>query len=144
MIVPAFVLAMQKAGLGKINSDLFWEEYPQYGQYEGLCVISRADGGTDNDAQQVSLDILSVYDRKLDTELALRDVINWLRGDAQELCTLSVNPRDLASSAPNETITYHIYSIEQTGTTVVRAIDQNNRIIKGITVTIKFNEGGQE
>lgn len=140
MIVPALVLAMQDAGLGQINRDLFWEEYPQAGQYQGLCVISRADGGTDSDAQQVSLDILSVYDRKLDTELALRDVINWIRGDAQKLCALSVNPRDLNSSVPNETIAYDIYSIEQTGTTVVQAIDQNNRIIKGITVTIKFNE----
>lgn len=140
MIVPALVVAMQDAGLGQINRDLFWEEYPQAGQYQGLCVISRADGGTDNDAQQVSLDILGVYDRKLDTELALRDVINWIRGDAQELCSLSVNPHELSANATDETITYDIYSIEQTGTTVVQAIDQNNRIIKGITVTIKFNE----
>lgn len=140
MIVPALVVAMQDAGLGQINRDLFWEEYPQAGQYQGLCVISRADGGTDSDAQQVSLDILGVYDRKLDTELALRNVINWIRGDAQELCFLSVNPHDLSPNAPDETITYDIYSIEQTGTTAVQAIDQNNRIIKGITVRIKFNE----
>lgn len=140
MIVPALVVAMQDAGLGQINRDLFWEEYPQAGQYQGLCVISRADGGTDSDAQQVSVDILGVYDRKLDTELALRNVINWIRGDAQELCALSVNPHELSANAPDETITYDIYSIEQTGTTVVQAIDQNNRIIKGITVTIKFNE----
>ena len=140
MIVPALVVAMQDAGLGQINRDLFWEEYPQAGQYQGLCVISRADGGTDSDAQQVSVDILGVYDRKLDTELALRNVINWIRGDAQELCSLSVNPHELSASGPDETISYYIYSIEQTGTTVVQAIDQNNRIIKGITVTIKFNE----
>lgn len=140
MIVPALVLAMQDAGLGQINRDLFWEEYPQAGQYQGLCVISRADGGTDSNAQQVSVDILGVYDNKLQTELALRSVIRWIRGDAQYTCRLSVNPHDLSASAPDETITYDIYSIEQTGTTVVQAIDQNNRIIKGITVTIKFNE----
>lgn len=140
MIVPAFVLAMQKAGLGQVNSDLFWEEYPQYSQYEGICVVSRADAGTDENAQQISLDILGIFNSKLETELRLRKVINWLRDDAQDICQLTVNPHDLQSSQPNEQIVYDVISIQQTGTVVVQQIDQTNRILKGITVTIKFNE----
>lgn len=140
MIVPAFVLAMQKAGLGQVNSDLFWEEFPQWGRAEGICVVSRADAGTDENAQQISLDILGIFNSKLETELRLRKVINWLRDDAQDICQLTVNPHDLQSSQPNEQIVYDVISIQQTGTVVVQQIDQTNRILKGITVTIKFNE----
>lgn len=142
MIVPAFILAMQEAGLGQAsaNGGIFWEEFPQWNGATGLCVISRADAGTDNNAQQISLDILAMFNRKMTNEAKLRQVINWVRGDAQDICQLSINPHDLDSQQANEVITYDIISIEQTATIVNQGLTQSNQIIKGITVQIKFNE----
>ena len=39
MIVPALVLEMQRQGLGKINTDLFWEELPADPQVNGVWVV---------------------------------------------------------------------------------------------------------
>ena len=140
MIVPALVLEMQRAGLGTVDQDLFWEELPQSPDAEGMWVVTRGDAGTDNNAQIISVDVYARYANKLTTEMKLRAVTNWVREQAVDLCTLSVNPHDLDSSQNDENITYDIADIAQTGTVQNQGVDQNGRIIKTVTMTIKFNE----
>lgn len=140
MLVPAFVLEMQRQGLGTVDTDLFWEELPQSPDAEGIWVVSRGDAGSDENVQQLSVDIYARYANKLTTEMKLRAVVNWIRGNAQELCSLSVNPHDLDASQPSENITYDIASIQHTGAVQNQGVDENGRILKTITVQIKFNE----
>ena len=144
MIVPALVLEMERAGLGTVNQDLFWEELPQSPQSEGIWVVSRGDGGSDSNAQVMSLDIYARFANKVETEMRLRAVTNWIRGDAQDLCSLEVNPHDLDANQPDEPITYDIISIQHTGATQNQGIDDQFRILKTITIQIKFNERIQQ
>lgn len=140
MIVPALILAMQSAGLGSVNTDLFWEEMPQDPQAEGVWVVSRGDAGSSNDVQALQLDIYARYQNKLYTALKLRAISNWVRGKAQDICSLTVNPHDLDKSQPNTPITFNVISIEHTGAAQNQGIDENFRVIKAITITIKYNE----
>ena len=144
MLVPALVLEMQRQGLGTVDTDLFWEELPQSPDAEGVWVVSRGDAGSTENSQQLSVDIYARFTNKLTTETRLRSVVNWVRGKAQDLCRLSVNPHDLDTSQPNETINYVIYSIQHVGAVQNQGVDENGRILKTITVQINFNEGGQE
>ena len=57
MIVPAFIMEMQRAGLGTVDKDLFWEELPQSPSAEGIWVVTRGDAGSDESQQTISLDI---------------------------------------------------------------------------------------
>ena len=140
MIVPALVIEMQRAGLGTVDQDLFWEELPQDPSAEGIWVVTRGDAGTDNNAQIISVDVYARYANKLTTEMKLRAVTNWVRDEAPELCALSINPHDLDPTQPDESIVYDIAEIAQTGTVQNQGVDQNGRIIKTVTMTIKFNE----
>ena len=140
MIVPALILAMQAAGLGKVNTDLFWEELPTDPRREGVWVVSRGDAGSDENAQRLQVDIYARYSNKVTTELKLRDIVNWVRGDAQNLCVLSVDPADLDGTQQRDTITYDIVSIKHTGAIQNQGIDDNFRILKAITIEIKYNE----
>lgn len=140
MIVPALVLEMQRQSLGTVDTDLFWEELPQSPNAEGIWVVSRGDAGSDENAQMLSVDIYARYANKLTTETKLRAVVNWVRGEAQDLCSLQVNPHDLDSSQPDENITYDIASIEHVGAVQNQGVDENGRILKTITIQIKFNE----
>lgn len=144
MLVPALVLEMQRQGLGTVDTDLFWEELPQSPDAEGVWVVSRGDAGSTENSQQLSVDIYARFANKLTTEMRLRSVVNWVRGEAQNLCRLSVNPHDLDDSQPNETISYNVYSIQHVGAVQNQGVDENGRILKTITVQINFNEGGQE
>lgn len=140
MLVPALVLEMQRQGLGTVDADLFWEELPQSPDAEGIWVVSRGDAGSDENAQQLSVDIYARFANKLTTEMRLRSVVNWVRGEAQSLCRLSVNPHDLDTSQPNENIIYDIANIQHTGAVQNQGVDENGRILKTITVQIKFVE----
>ena len=151
MIVPALVLEMQRQGLGTVDTDLFWEELPQSPNAEGIWVVSRGDAGSDRNAQTLSVDIYARYANKLTTEMKLRAVVNWVRGEAQDLCSwvrgeaqdlcsLQVNPHDLDSSQPDENIIYDIASIDHVGAVQNQGVDENGRILKTITIQIKFNE----
>ena len=140
MIVPALLLAMQNAGLGTVNYSLFWEEMPQDPQAEGVWVVSRGDAGSSNDVQALQVDIYARYQNKLTTALKLRKIVNWIHGPAQNICSLSVNPQDLNNYERYEDITYDIYSIEHTGAAQNQGVDENFRVIKAITITIKYNE----
>lgn len=140
MIVPALLLAMQSAGLGSVNYNLFWEEMPQDPQAEGVWVVSRGDAGSSNDVQALQVDIYARYQNKLTTALKLRKIVNWIHGPAQNICSLSVNPNDLNNYERREDITYDIYSIEHTGAPQNQGVDENFRVIKAITITIKYNE----
>lgn len=140
MIVPALVLEMQHQGLGTVDTDLFWEELPQSPSAEGIWVVSRGDAGSDENAQMLSVDIYARYANKLTTEMKLRAVVNWVRDEAQGLCTLQVNPHDLDSSQPDENIIYDIASIDHVGAVQNQGVDENGRILKTITIQIKFNE----
>lgn len=140
MIVPALLLAMQSAGLGTVNYSLFWEEMPQDPQAEGVWVVSRGDAGSSNDVQALQVDIYARYQNKLTTALKLRKIVNWIHGPAQNICSLSVNPNDLNNYERREDITYDIYNIEHTGAAQNQGVDENFRVIKAITITIKYNE----
>lgn len=140
MIVPALILAMQSAGLGTVNYNLFWEEMPQDPQAEGVWVVSRGDAGSSNDVQALQVDIYARYQNKLTTALKLRKIVNWIHGPAQNICSLSVNPWELNHYERYEDITYDIYSIEHTGAAQNQGVDENFRVIKAITITIKYNE----
>lgn len=140
MIVPALVLAMEQAGLGTVNTDLFWEELPHDVKTQGIWVVTSGDAGSTENYQQLRIDIYARYSNKLETELRLRNVINWVRGKAQDICELSFNPHDYDSSQPDEAITYGVISIQHTGAVQNQGVDQNFRIIKTISITIKFNE----
>lgn len=140
MIVPAFIMEMQKAGLGTVDQDLFWEELPQSPSAEGIWVVTRGDAGSDENQQTISLDIYARYANKLTTEMKLRNVVNWVREDAQDICQLSINPHELDASQADETITYDIVRIEHTGAQQNQGIDENGRILKTITISITFNE----
>lgn len=140
MIVPALVLEMQRQSLGTVDTDLFWEELPQSPNAEGIWVVSRGDAGSDKNAQMLSVDIYARYANKLTTEMKLRAVVNWVRGEAQDLCILQVNPHDLDSSQPDENIIYDIASIDHVGAVQNQGVDENGRILKTITIQIKFNE----
>lgn len=140
MIVPAFIMEMQKAGLGTVDKDLFWEELPQSPSAEGVWVVTRGDAGSDDHQQTISLDIYARYSNKLTTEMRLRGVVNWVRGDAQDICQLSINPHQLDASQPDETIRYDVIRIEHTGAQQNQGIDENGRILKTITISITFNE----
>lgn len=140
MIVPALVLEMQRQGLGTVDTDLFWEELPQSPNAEGIWVVSRGDAGSDENAQMLSVDIYARYANKLTTEMKLRAVVNWVRDEAQDLCILQVNPHNLDSSQPDENIIYDIASIGHVGAVQNQGVDENGRILKTITIQIKFNE----
>lgn len=140
MIVPALVLEMQRQGLGKVNTDLFWEELPADPQINGIWVVSRGDAGSSNDVQAMQIDIYARYANKLTTALKLRAIANWVRGKAQDICSLTVNPHDLDKSQPNTPITFDVISIEHTGAAQNQGVDENFRVLKAITIQIKFNE----
>lgn len=140
MLVPALVLEMQRQGLGTVDTDLFWEELPQSPDAEGIWVVSRGDAGSNENAQMLSVDIYARYANKLTTEMKLRAVVNWVRGEAQDLCILQVNPHDLDSSQPDENIIYDIASIDHVGAVQNQGVDENGRVLKTITIQIKFNE----
>lgn len=138
MIVPALALEMERAGLGTINRDLFWEEVPY--DSEGIWVVTRGDAGSTDDYQLLQIDISARFNNKVTTEMRLRAITNWVRNEAKNLCLLTVNPHDLDGSQFDEDIQYVIYDISHTGAVQNNGIDAQGRVLKTITIQVKFNE----
>lgn len=152
MIVPAFMLELERAGLGTLKKSeseatptLYWEELPQKPDVEGVWVVSDGDAGSDESAERIQLTIYARSSNKLWSQIWLDNITRWVRGDAQELCELTVNPYELSGSASefsdyNRNYRYDIVAIRHTGDTQTQELDQNGRLIKSITITIKYNE----
>lgn len=152
MIVPALMLAMEQAGLGSIKKSadgatptLYWEELPQKPDAEGVWIVSDGDAGSTGDAEQMQITIYARSGNKLWSQIWLDNITQWVRGDAQDMCGLTVNPYELAGKADefkdyNRDYVYDVYSIRHTGATQTQQLDANGRLIKSITITIKFNE----
>lgn len=140
MIVPALILKMQEAGLGTVDSDLYYEELPQASSPDGIWVVTRGDAGSTDDYQNLTIDVNARFANKIETELRLRQVVNWIRGDAQNICSLSIDPNRLDDAQVSEDITYDVISIKHVGAVQNQGLDANFRIIKTITIEIKFNE----
>lgn len=138
MIVPALVLEMQRQGLGTVNSDLFWEEIPL--DFNGIWVMTSGDGGSTDDYISTQVTVQARFKSKVETEMRLRAIVNWLRGDARNICELSVNPHDLDDSQTDETITYDVISISHTGAVQSSTIDDEFRVNKTITFTVNYQE----
>lgn len=152
MIVPALMLAMEQAGLGSIKKStdeatptLYWEELPQKPDAEGVWIVSDGDAGSTDDAEQMQITIYARSGNKLWSQIWLDKITKWVRADAQDICRLTVNPYELAGKADefknyNRDYVYDVYSIKHTGATQTQQLDANGRLIKSITITIKFNE----
>ena len=152
MIVPALMLAMEQAGLGSIKKSadeatptLYWEELPQKPDAEGVWIVSDGDAGSTDDAEQMQITIYARSGNKLWSQIWLDNITQWVRGDARDICRLTVNPYELAGKADefknyNRDYIYDVISIRHTGATQTQQLDANGRLIKSITITIKFNE----
>ena len=152
MIVPALMLAMEQAGLGSIKKSadeatptLYWEELPQKPDAEGVWIVSDGDAGSTDDAEQMQITIYARSGNKLWSQIWLDNITQWVRGDAHDMCGLTVNPYELAGRADefknyNRDYIYDVISIKHTGATQTQQLDANGRLIKSITITIKFNE----
>lgn len=152
MIVPALMLAMEQAGLGSIKKSsseavptLYWEELPQKPDAEGVWIVSDGDAGSNDDAEQMQITIYARSDNKLWSQIWLDNITQWIRGDAQNICGLKVNPYTLSGERSefenyNRDFVYDVYSVKHTGATQTQQLDANGRLVKSITITIKFNE----
>lgn len=152
MIVPALMLAMEQAGLGSINKStdeaiptLYWEELPQISARAGVWIVSDGDAGSTDVAERMQITIYARSGSKLWTQIWLDNITEWVRGDAQDICVLKVNPYELAGRADefknyNRDFVYDVISIKHTGATQTQRLDENGRLIKSITITIRYNE----
>lgn len=82
MISLAILVALERAGLGTVDSDMFWEELPLDdvgSNREGIWLITRGSGLNKNGANyHQTFDVYAVYNNKIQQEKKIRDVLAFL------------------------------------------------------------------
>lgn len=136
MISISILKALEEAGFGTIDVDLFLENAPLNSSGKpknGLWIVTRGSGISRLNTEIQSFDIYSRYANKLTGHQKLDSVLEWLRESYSDVCDLPAVPPHTTQAYNNVRI-FPSSSVENVG------VDENGLVVRVISFDCYFNK----